>query len=214
MKLPDGRTFTLGSVSVLKLVVSLAPNGTTARRTLDDFLANGESMLSVNLDDLDSLLSKPRARWAGGKSLIPNQERTASTEGSTMNETEFERKLTSVERHLHTLSEVTLASSDAEKHVVASLVNNIRDLLGLRTASERGTDLANRIIATLGETADRVEILENIGRPVDVDTVRIDLHKIASRVADLASDGGVLGGAISELTELHEAANLIHSYFV
>jgi hypothetical protein len=198
----------------LKLVVSLAPNATTARRCLDDFLASGESMLTVNLDDLDSLLTRPRARWAGGKSLIPGQERTASTEGSAMNETEFEKKLGTIERHLHTLSEVILASDDAEKHVVASLVNTVRDLVGLRTAAERGEELAHRVLATIEEIADRVDTLEQAGQPFDADAVRHDLHKMASRIVDIASDGESIGSSFEELNRIQRLANQIRPYFV
>jgi len=214
VRLPDGRSFTLGSVSVLKLVVSLAPNATTARRCLDDFLASGESMLTVNLDDLDALLTKPRARWAGGKPLIAVRERMASVEGSAMNETEFEKKLGTIERHLHTLSEVILASNDAEKHVVASLVTTVRDLVGLRTAAECGEELAHRVLATIEEIAGRVDALEKAGQPLDAAAVRYDLHKMASRIADIASDSEAIGSSFEELNRIQSLAKQIAPYFV
>lgn len=132
-----------------------------------------------------------------------------------MDETEFERHLVKAERHLHTLAEVTLASDDAEKHVVASLVNTVRDLVGLRTAAERGEELANRIIATLTEIADKVDALEAAGQPLDTDAVRIDLHKMASRVADIAGDQEAIGSSFEELNRLEWVlANSIRPYFV
>lgn len=65
VNLPDGRSFNLGSLSVLNLVAGLARSVKEARRSLDTFLEKRESTLAVDLDGLFTLLEPKRARWAG-----------------------------------------------------------------------------------------------------------------------------------------------------
>lgn len=84
---PDGRTFNLGSVSVLKFVVELARNQTEARRSLNTFLANQSATLAVRMDELEHLIAPKRARWAGiENTLIPLGSQTDLTQGVAMAE--------------------------------------------------------------------------------------------------------------------------------
>lgn len=102
--MPDGTRFTLGAVSVLKLVTSLAKSGFVARRVLDAFLDEGQAVMSVDEDRLWGLLTPVRKRWAGvALPLIRPLDRT-STEG-------FE-PMTTPREMLHHLNA-------AESHVVA-----------------------------------------------------------------------------------------------
>jgi hypothetical protein len=90
VNLPDGRTFTLGSVSVLKFVTSLVSSGAIARKVLDAFLAKGEAKLSVDLTEMEDLLRPKRSRWAVHENrLIPVVSRPLPRGASTMNPFEF-----------------------------------------------------------------------------------------------------------------------------
>jgi hypothetical protein len=90
VNLPDGRTFTLGSVSVLKFVTSLVSSGAIARKVLDTFLAKGEAKLSVDLAEMEVLLQPKRSRWAVHENrLIPMVSRPLPRGASTMNPFEF-----------------------------------------------------------------------------------------------------------------------------
>ena len=75
VKMADGAKANLGAVSVLKFVVELAPRAFVARSVLDEFLAKGQAMISVDEGRMWSLLKPVRARWAADSPLIPTQDR-------------------------------------------------------------------------------------------------------------------------------------------
>jgi len=64
VQVPDGQKFMLGPVSVLRLIAGVANSGRSARVALDEFLANGKTMLSVDLDRMWDLLPFRRARYS------------------------------------------------------------------------------------------------------------------------------------------------------
>lgn len=64
VELPDGRSLNLGSVSVLKLISSLARDLRAARRALTTFLETDRAVFRANLIALENLLQPRRARWA------------------------------------------------------------------------------------------------------------------------------------------------------
>lgn len=68
--LPDGRTFNLGTTSILRFVVELAEDQRKARKALDQFLKNRSTMLSVDLDAMVGLIQSKRSRWAGHKNRL------------------------------------------------------------------------------------------------------------------------------------------------
>lgn len=102
--LPDGRTFNLGSVSVLNFVVGLARNGFEAKRALDTFLAKQQATLAVQMPQLEELLAPRRARWATlEETLIPSDPRTSVGQGMELTKAHFESRLASLENDLHRL---------------------------------------------------------------------------------------------------------------
>lgn len=61
---PDGVKYMLGPISMLKFVTELGTGGSYgARKTLDEFIKNGTSMLMVDPDLMWELLKPHRARW-------------------------------------------------------------------------------------------------------------------------------------------------------
>jgi hypothetical protein len=88
---PDGVKHMLGPISVLKFVTEVGVGGAHgARKTLDQFLKDGQSMLTVDEDRMQKLMKPHRARWtsvrelvqrpskAVASSLIPHPDRTPS----------------------------------------------------------------------------------------------------------------------------------------
>src|SRR5262245_59832991 len=72
VRTPDGQKYALGPVSVLTLLSRLSRNSKTARHALDEFLARGEVMVSVDDDALWGLLSPVRTRLAAGPFIAPD----------------------------------------------------------------------------------------------------------------------------------------------
>jgi hypothetical protein len=64
VQVPDGQKYMLGPVSVLRLITGVAKSHRSARVALEEFLANGKTMLSVDLDEMWDLLPFRRARYS------------------------------------------------------------------------------------------------------------------------------------------------------
>jgi hypothetical protein len=64
VKVPEGSTYNLGSLSVLNFVASLAESKGEAKRALDTFLTSREATLAVDRDAMVRLLAPRRALWA------------------------------------------------------------------------------------------------------------------------------------------------------
>lgn len=131
--LPDGRTFNLGSVSVLSFVTELAMNGPIARRALDTFLKKKSGTLAVDMEKLQHLLKPRRARWAGlGNELMPEISRTSQT-GNLMDQTtaKFASQLDAVEANLLRLEK----QPDTDGKVAAELQASVREMLACSCAA-------------------------------------------------------------------------------
>jgi len=103
--LPDGRSFNLGSVSVLKLVTSLVSSPVLARKALDTFLTKGMATISVDLAALENLVRPPRSRWAGHENRLisPVLRPTPFRGASTMSQT-FLKQVSAIEAHLSVMA--------------------------------------------------------------------------------------------------------------
>lgn len=86
---PDGQKLMLGPISILKFVTELGVGGAYgARKTLDEFIKDGTSMLMVDQERMGQLLKPHRARWTSvrpavslssspvARELIPQPNRT------------------------------------------------------------------------------------------------------------------------------------------
>lgn len=79
VELPDGRSFNLGSVSVLKLIAELVDSSAIARKALDTFLKNRRTTVAVDVRALEEMLRPKRSRWAVHEDrFIPFDPRTQS----------------------------------------------------------------------------------------------------------------------------------------
>lgn len=65
VRLPTGERYTIGPVTVLKLVAALVPSSGMARKALNEFNESGQAVVTIDLDSMWELLTPKRARWAG-----------------------------------------------------------------------------------------------------------------------------------------------------
>jgi hypothetical protein len=118
--LPDGRELNLGSVSVLKLVATLVRGVNRCRKALDAFLKNGQTIISVDLEELEVLLKPKRSRWACHDDLfIPIVFRQPFRgAGMTQETTQAEaitQQIAEIEEHIKLLEQT------AREHAAGSL---------------------------------------------------------------------------------------------
>jgi hypothetical protein len=118
--LPDGREINLGSVSVLKLVSTLVHGVNRCRRALDTFLKNRQTIISVDLEELEALLKPKRSRWACHDdlfiSIVSRQPFRGS--GMTQETTQAEaikQQIAEIEEHIKLLEQT------AKEHAAGSL---------------------------------------------------------------------------------------------
>jgi len=151
VSLPDGRTFNMGSVSVLNFVVGLARNSHEARLALDTFLANQQATLAVKLAELQLLLAPKKARWAGlEETSIPSDSRMAPHRGMHMDPvtmTLLQSRLASVEDVLHRLEVGSLSASD----VSDGLLGSVRAMLAMVSPVQSEPEGLQKVAASYDE---------------------------------------------------------------
>jgi hypothetical protein len=137
VRLPDGRVFNLGTVSILNFVVELARNAASAKRALDTFLDTQEASLAVDIEAMQVLLAPRRARWAvHDNGLIPPVSRTPLGTGEMTSQPfklAFESRLFAIESQIATLDHVVKAkvAGNVRARHVSGLIENVRALIGL-----------------------------------------------------------------------------------
>ena len=105
-----GEKLTSGSVSVLKLVTSLVRGVNRCRRALDAFLKNGQTLISVDLEELEELLKPKRSRWSSHDDLfIPIVFRqpfrgAGMTQETTQTEA-IKQQISEIENHIKILEQ-------------------------------------------------------------------------------------------------------------
>lgn len=68
----DGQKFSLGPVSVLSFVARLVRSSRTAQKALHQFLKVGGALVTVDDDQMWSLLAPAQSRWAAGPFMPPS----------------------------------------------------------------------------------------------------------------------------------------------
>lgn len=143
VELPDGRTFNLGSVSVLKFVTTLVASGAIARKVLDTFLKKNKASLAVDLPAMEDLLRPKRSRWAVHENrLIPPVLRPSPFRGANTMNTQAEaflKQVSAVEAHLAAMAQTPNTAHVAQlKTLVAQVVNSERASFQSTLASIEG----------------------------------------------------------------------------
>jgi hypothetical protein len=204
VRTPDGQRFNLGPISALRFVSSLVSRS-QAKRTLNTFLGSGEAMLSVDEDRMWALLAPRRATFtAHVSSSMTSQER----KGETMST--IAEDLSAVETHIAALNEAAskkasnLGSGVEQLFKLAGKIvspnqskNKTYYNLGAPKVEEvksaglsfdvfqANTELANTILATTEQTAQRIERLASTGRKFNASKALSDVRSVSSKVAGI-----------------------------
>lgn len=254
VKLPDGSKRTLGTVSVLKFVVDLAPKAYVARSVLDQFLKSGSAMFTVDVDRMEGLLKPRRSRWAADSPLISGQDRSLLTEptrqGEIMADTAdgiqaeaIKNQITQIEEQIGLFQQKAKEagpnslSADMMNSQIESLKKLISDLkspspygdqadnsdfypsgedakMASFDAFKANSELAEVIVAKVGEADQKIDRLVQAGRKFDVTRAKGDLYKIATKVAEIAESVDLAEPWIrGDLQKLATEAARIHKLF-
>lgn len=177
VQVPDGQKFMLGPVSVLKLIMGLAPLR-VAKQALRQFVDERQVMLSVDLDRMWALLPFQRARFSSTNPLMGRPDR--NTPRARLGETENQAAMK------------TASYDTFTAHV----------------------ELAEDIVAKVAATNDAIDRLVTAGKKFDSVRAKADLHKIASRVAEITQNVDLAQPWVgSDLADLSKRANEIHGMF-
>ena len=170
--------YMLGSVSVLKLIVGLAPTR-TARVALKEFVSSQRVELPVDLDRMWAMLPFRRARFSSANPLMGGLDRQDQ-----------------------------VARCDATENQDAMLKIASYDTFAANV------ELAEDIVAKVAATDEAIERLKTAGKRFDSVRAKQDLHKIASRVAEIAQNVDLAQPWVSnDLADLSKKANEIHGLF-
>jgi len=206
VKTPDGQSFNLGPVSVLRFISKLVGRS-QAKRALDTFLASGETMLSVDEDLMWAILTPRRAIFTAhvSPSMAP-QDRKGETMSTIVDD------LTAIETHIAALNEA--ASKKASNlssgvEILFKMANKIKSPnqsknqtyynlgapdvyeVGDKTAGlsfdvfQANTDLANTIIAKSEETVEKIQKLAKAGRKFNASKAVADVRAVSTKVANI-----------------------------
>jgi hypothetical protein len=225
----DGTRYTLGAVSPLKFVVETCSSNNAARIALDGFLAGGQAMFMADTDRAWELLKPKRARWSTvdpAFSLIPPLNQTLLTrQGNTMAGTDqftgeaISRHIARIEGQVSLLNERAKTASaplsdeiDALRTMVAAL--NSPGALRSYEQFRLNHQLALGVIACVDETNARVDQLVTAGKRFDAPRAKGDLHRIASKVAQIVQTADLgQAGVQRDLAALAKTAEDIRGLF-
>jgi hypothetical protein len=125
VQLADGQKLMLGPISVLKFVTDLGVGGAYgARKTLDEYMKDGSSMLMVDADRMAELLKPHRARWTSvrpaipgvaNRALIPDPNRTPFPPRTAMADTDQFVKDAIVNQIARIESQIALLQTNAKE---------------------------------------------------------------------------------------------------
>ena len=226
VQLPAGDRLNLGTISVLKLVASLAPSKRAARVALDAFLKEGEALVSVDEDRMWALFEPKRALWASddGPFMAPDQ-RTANREDVMS----LHENLTKLETHIQALNKAAAnklpVAKMAEGHeILTRLAQKIQVTeVSMPSAGTEGLAYdtvkaneatANEILVQAEATVEKIEKLAAAGKPFNADQAKVDVHSVTSKVAGILRDTDLTAPWIQpDLQKLASKMASIHQLF-
>lgn len=203
VSLPDGRTFNLGSVSVLKLITTLVPSGAMCRQALNVFLRDKHATISADLAALEKLLQPKRSRWAGHENrLIPPDPRNLPRGASTMNPDQaqaqaIQNQIAAIETHIALLEQTAKehAAGSQSKQQVDNSIETLKQLVADLAKSPSGQSVNEAFYVKLGSIETAVAGFDATGA-ANQDAIR-SLHFLTTSMARLGSET-IKQGAIDQ----------------
>lgn len=166
VQVADGEKFMLGPVSVLRLITGSVDSIRSARVALEEFVRNGKTMVSVDLDKMWSLLPFRRARFSFTNPLMSRGSDSLSSENS-MKTASYDTLMANVEVAEDIVSKV------AETH---DAIERLEKAGKRFNAAEARGDLL-RIASLVSEIVQNVDMAQSwVGR--DLDQVAAQANKI------------------------------------
>ena len=176
--LPNGREINLGSVSVLKLVSSLVRGVNRCRKALDAYLKNGQTIISVDLEELEGLLKPKRSRWACHDDLfIPivfrQPFRGAGMTQETTQAEAIKQQIAEIEEHIKLLEQTSkehAAGSISEEQVQGAIesLSKIITELGQKPSGQSNNRYFYAAMDELAKMLDAFETESTIASETDI----------------------------------------------
>lgn len=234
VQLADGQKLMLGPISVLKFVTELGTGGANAARsTLDQFLKDGQSMLTVDPDKMWALLKPHRARWTSVQPLaavdvdllIPPEDRTPplTRQGKDMADDADKYTKEAISNQIARIEgQIQLLQGHAKEAAPGSIggdlmrneIERLREMVAFlrrpssygnqsdnstyyglpeklpsgesarrkEAAVQQNSQMARRVLGTLGQAEERIDSLVLAGKKFDVAKAKMDLFKVAKNV--------------------------------
>lgn len=219
VQLADGQKLMLGPISVLKFVTELGVGGAYgARDTLNEFIKDGTSMLTVDGDRMQELLKPHRARWTSVQPaipLIPSPDRTPSRQVTAMADADtfvkdaINNQIARIEAQISLLQNHAKESSNGSisKSMMDSEIENLKNMVAfLRRPSVYGNQSDNSSYYGLpeklpsGESArskeasanDNVRVAQGIKDTIVSTEEKIDQLVLAGKKFDVTKAKGDL----------------------
>lgn len=217
VRLPNGQKMNLGPISVLKFVATLGKTR-GARHVLDQVLADGEAMLSVDEDRLWDLLTPRRALWGSADAFMPSDRRTTRTSMPTIQEDlgHLETHIAELQKHASTATEASMAEG---REILVRLAQKIQsptavsDLDLAFDKAQANMTLAHQILAKADETVSRIDKLAGAGKKFNAARAKADVHAVTSKVAGILQMDLTASWVQEDLEKLATRTDRIHGLF-
>ena len=239
VQLSDGVRYMLGSVSILKFVTELSQGVTSSRHALSTFMSDKKAMLTVDLDRMHELLAPRRPRHSSViKPLIKSSDwisQESDHKRILMADTSLAQQISKIEGHVATLM-ARPKSASTSPETLSLLTEDVKGLVASITASEEeeagenqrveqgkeasfdtlsaNAELAETILACVDESNTTIDRLASEGKRFDAPKAKQDLHRIASKVSEIAQNVDLAQPWVKkDLAFLAKHASEIHDIF-
>lgn len=139
LQMPDGGRFSLGPVSVLRMITGLA-KGRRAKQALDEFLAAKHVLLAVDVERMWSLLPFRRARFSSANSLMRPAFRAAMRSDPLTEHVELAEKI--VAKVASTGARIDRLERDGKRFDADRARQDLHRIASRVTTIARDTDMA------------------------------------------------------------------------
>jgi len=220
VELPTGQKFNLGMTSVLSFVTKLVKNAGLARKTVQDFLKQGEALVSVDADRMWDLLAPPQRRWASDSLMSPDQQKPRAQEITKMSEVWDE-----LAKEADTFSRLAAQQEPVEEDTEDE--GDSKDAASKETDSTKkatqklsfdvyssNMEIAQGILASARETLKTIDTKVAEGRKFNADRARADVLAITSKTGSICEQTQLIEDWVgSDLQKLSAEMVRIHSLF-
>jgi len=211
VRLPSGQKFNLGMMSVLNFVSKLTKSGGMARKTLQDFLKAGETMLTVNPDVMWDILQPRRPVWAADSFMLSDQQQSAAQETTRMSN--IWNELTKEAQAFKRLSSDDDEQQDDDGKEEVTPKEAATQKLSFDVYASN-MDVAKDILASARETLKTIDSKVASGRKFNAARARADVFAVTSKTGSICEKTEMVETWVaSDLQKLASEMQRIHNLF-